>query len=369
MNNFHDINFFTRFFLFCAGVSLDIISKCPKFEIIKYVSIGATIFFTAILALISSFFAFSIIFDSIQFVVFCSVFWSFIIFNLDRYIVSSIRYDENFLNKTIKAFPRILIGIFIAITISKPIEVKLLSTEIREFIDLEKNNKIQELDLVYKNTLEDLAIKKNKIIESYNVKLDLQEKYYDDFKCECDGTCGTLIKGRGVECLSKKNKYDNYLVQMNFERTQYENLILENSNEKKFFTEKYQKDQKTINASFSYGFFNQIKILNKLDNISIYFIMLLFILIELSPIITKLFSNNGPYDSLLMSKVNEYKLGYFKSLDNLKNERMMNDKINKLGIEKEFQNKKYEMEKIINKKALDQYEKLKDELENKISQN
>lgn len=369
MNNFNDINLFSKFFLFCSGVSLDLISKCPKFEIIKYASIGATIFFTAILALISSYFAFSIIFNSIGFIIFCSILWSFIIFNLDRYIVSSIRHNENIFNKTIKALPRILIGIFIAITISKPIEVKLLSSEINDFIELEKNTKIQELDVIFKNTLTDLDIKKNKIIESYNTKLELQEKYYNDFKCECDGTCGTLVRGRGVECLSKKTKYENYLLQMVFERSQYEKMISDNSTEKKFFSDKYQQDISSINASFSNGFFNQIKILNKLDNNSIYFIMILFILIELSPIITKLFSNNGPYDSLLMSKVNEYKLSYFKSLDNLNNERMMNERVNKLSLEKEFQNKKYEMEKIINKKALDQYEQLKDELENKISQN
>ena len=77
---------------------------------------------------------------------------------------------------------------------------------------------------------------------------------------------------------------------MKFERSQCEKLISDNSNERKIYFEEFKADKDKILASKSLGFFNRIKILNDLDNISIYFIMLIFILVELSPIVIKLFS-------------------------------------------------------------------------------
>ena len=150
--------------MFCSGTSIDIISKCPKFEVIKYISIGATIFFTSILAFVSSFFAFSIILKSIYFIFFSSLFWSFIIFNLDRYIVSSLRSNENILKNFLKAFPRIVVGVFIAISISKPIEIKLLSNEISNYIENEKVSKIENLNVQYNFNVKALDYRKDKII-------------------------------------------------------------------------------------------------------------------------------------------------------------------------------------------------------------
>ena len=57
-----------------------------------------------------------------------------------------------------------------------------------------------------------MVYKKTKIDSQYTVMLMLREKYYEDFKCECDGTCGTKKVGRGIECISKKNKYDLILL-------------------------------------------------------------------------------------------------------------------------------------------------------------
>ena len=56
---------------------MELIKRCPFYERTKYASIGATIFFTAVLAFISSFFALKLIFDSILLVVFGAFFWAF----------------------------------------------------------------------------------------------------------------------------------------------------------------------------------------------------------------------------------------------------------------------------------------------------
>ena len=80
---------FTQFFLFCSGVSLDLIKKCPKFEINKYSSIGLTVLFTTGVAILSSFYAFSLIFESKITALILGVVWGAIIFNLDGVITKT----------------------------------------------------------------------------------------------------------------------------------------------------------------------------------------------------------------------------------------------------------------------------------------
>ena len=162
------------------------------------------------------------------------------------------RTSDNIYKNIIKAIPRVLIGVFIAITISKPIEVTLLSDEISNYIENQKSLKISELDSRHGTSILNLDFRKDQIVNSYNEKLSIQENYYNEYKCECDGTCGTQIRGRGVECFSKKKKYEDYIKQMNFEREQYESLLSENSIERKKLVELHKKRNEELEATFSF---------------------------------------------------------------------------------------------------------------------
>ena len=53
-----------KFFLSCSGVDTDIINVCSNGEQNKYVGIGATVFFTAVMAFISSSYAIYTVFDN-----------------------------------------------------------------------------------------------------------------------------------------------------------------------------------------------------------------------------------------------------------------------------------------------------------------
>ena len=46
--------------------------------------------------------------------------------------------------------------------------------------------------------------KKNQINKNYENKIQAGNKFYEDYMCECNGTCGTLIRGRGIECITRK---------------------------------------------------------------------------------------------------------------------------------------------------------------------
>ena len=78
------------FFLFCSGVDRSILEKCPTDEN-KYLGIGATVFFTGLLAFFSAGYALYTVFESWFAAIIFGAVWGLMIFNLDRYIVMSMK--------------------------------------------------------------------------------------------------------------------------------------------------------------------------------------------------------------------------------------------------------------------------------------
>ena len=76
-----------QFFILCSGADKDILEGCSKGEQTKYVGIGATVFFTAVMAFIASAYALFTVFDTIYPAILFGLIWSLLIFNLDRFIV------------------------------------------------------------------------------------------------------------------------------------------------------------------------------------------------------------------------------------------------------------------------------------------
>src|SRR6478672_3532742 len=128
-----------RFFLLCSGADTDIVNGCSSGEQNKYAGIGATVFFTAVMAFIASSYALYTVFDNLYTAIFFGLVWGFLIFNLDRFIVSTIKKRDSFIDEFIQASPRIVLAVIIAIVISKPLEIKIFKKEIDTVLLKEKN--------------------------------------------------------------------------------------------------------------------------------------------------------------------------------------------------------------------------------------
>ena len=172
----------TQFFLFCSGVSVDLIKKCPKFEINKYSSIGLTVLFTTGIAILSSFYAFSLIFESKTTSLILGFVWGVLIFNLDRYIISTMRPGKNKLSEFTKSIPRLIIALLIAVVISKPLEIKLFKSEINSFLTLENADKIYTVDQKYSKSFDDLNLRSETLEREYSEQVKLRDKYYEEYK-------------------------------------------------------------------------------------------------------------------------------------------------------------------------------------------
>src|SRR3978361_1960882 len=99
----------TRFFWFCSGAHIGTLKKYP-IEHNKYVGIGATIFFTALFASLSGGYAMYFVFSGqtfdFAFAILFGLIWGVAIFNMDRYIVSSIDKEGSTARQLLQASPR-----------------------------------------------------------------------------------------------------------------------------------------------------------------------------------------------------------------------------------------------------------------------
>lgn len=291
-----------QFFIVCSGADKNILEGCSEGEQTKYVGIGATVFFTAVMAFIASSYALFTVFDTIYPALLFGLVWSLLIFNLDRFIVSTIRKRDSFGSEFLQATPRIILAIIIAIVISKPLEIKIFEKEINTVLLKEKNamalqNK-KEVANYFKTDLD-----KNKS-EIDRLKLEISNKekevnsYYETYIAEAEGTAGTKKLGKGPVFKEKIAKHD--LAKKELDTLQKNNLAKIAALDKTTLTLQTDLDKKVTETQpiidgFD-GLMARINALNKLPWIPSFFIMLLFLAIETSPIIAKLLSPKGEYD-------------------------------------------------------------------------
>lgn len=291
-----------QFFILCSGADRDLLEGCSEGEQTKYVGIGATVFFTAVMAFLASAYALFTVFDSIYPAIIFGFVWSLLIFNLDRFIVSTIKKRDRFMDEFLQATPRIMLAIIIAIVISKPLEIKIFEKEINTVLLKEKN----EMELANKKQVGNYFksdLDKNKA-EITALKNDILKKekevnaLYSTYITEAEGTAGTKKLGKGPVYKEKREKHDASLKEFETLKATNEAKIAEKEKTGKQLQadlDKKVSQTQPIIEGFD-GLMARINALNKLPWLPSFFIMLLFLAIETSPIIAKLLAPKGEFD-------------------------------------------------------------------------
>lgn len=131
-----------KFLIKCSGAVEYVLAESP-IDKNKHVGIGATIFLTAVLASISGGYAIYFTFENFLVSFIFGIVWGLTIFNIDRYIIISIKKTGNKFKEFLTALPRILIAFLLAISISKPLEIRLFEGSI--------NQNMSETEVAYNN--------------------------------------------------------------------------------------------------------------------------------------------------------------------------------------------------------------------------
>lgn len=310
----------SRFFWFCAGAHIPTLEKHPT-EQNKYIGIGATIFFTGLFAALSGGYAMYFVFKGADFAwlfaLFFGIVWGLAIFNMDRYIVSSINKNASTSKQILQATPRILLAIMIGMVISRPLELKIFDKEIKERLNVSYlNGQRAKIDTLNNAFGKKYTIELNKLSEAKaqrdslaaGINSDRQKLNFEIFGNKTTETSGVMgygpyAKRKEEDLKQRQQSLDTLgqdvrkLQQFIDGRKEFDGLMTE-----KLFTKKQLDSLSNIagfadrNWALGQLSFNVDGTRDTTTAIAVTFIGLLFIFFECLPVFVKLMSDRGPYD-------------------------------------------------------------------------
>jgi len=314
------MNSISRFFWFCSGVHIGTLEKHPT-EHNKYIGIGATIFFTGLFAALSGGYAMYFVFKgdtaAVLFALFFGLLWGLAIFNMDRYIVSSIDKNASSAKQMLQATPRILLAIMIGMVISRPLELKIFDKEIKERLKVSyMNNQRSKIDTLNGSFDKKYKIELGKLKEAKaqrdslesGIKADRQKLNFEIFGNKTTETSGVMgygpyAKRKEAELKQREQNLDTLsadvrrLERFVDDRKQFDGLMTE-----KLYTSK-ELDSLTNIAGFADRnwalgqlSFNPNGTRDLNTSLAVTFIGLLFIFFECLPVFVKMMSARGSYD-------------------------------------------------------------------------
>jgi hypothetical protein len=371
-----------------AGADHYILERSTYSDHIKYACLGGIVFATGLMAAMAGGYAFYIVFGqettnlgegtevaieaassqplAAMLAICFGIIWGMIIFNIDRFIVASTGKGDGTeaitLGEIKTAVPRILMGIIIAITISKPVELRMFQQEIEVELNSRriaetKKQKMKVKDL-YEGEIDlfnEEILRLRQDTDRYEKVRQEKEQLYND---EISGE-GSL-RGRGIGDIAREKFKALELARIEYDSVRNVNLESINIQQQKLAsTEEIMKKEiadAEISAKSLDGLMARLQIVDELakgkdedGNVNedaipwiVYFITLLFMAIELTPIFFKMMLIKSPYDYLednikALQRADlgiEVKYNYYKDKEGVQRNHVIYHQADKISAEK-----------------------------------
>ena len=300
-----------HFLWWCSGAYQDLLKDCPS-EQTKYAGLGGVLLATFTLAALSAGYAIYSVFNSPVWAVVFALVWGLIIFNFDRFLVSTMRkYGVTRQKQIWMATPRLALALLIGFTIARPLELKIFEKEIDVQLTENRHKKMLANDSLLQaenRSVLETAQKERDLLRQKQAGLeDTLHRLQQAYVAEADGTGGS--QRRGIDKLTKlkQEAYESALVQSTPQlqlltrQISYQDSLIKEANASREQKNRSYEAQVTGDV----GFLERNKALSDLSGreSSIFWtsllISLLIILIETGPVLSKLIMSTGPYDLAL----------------------------------------------------------------------
>ena len=321
----------TKFLWWCAGADEKILQYCSYSDHVKYLGIGGVVLATGFMAALAMGFAMHTIFEGEWLVTIpVSIIWALIVFNLDRFIVSSTGKGDGessiSWSELANATPRLMMAILLGLTISAPLETFIFKTEIKrewklsmDQLAVSKSYEILQTEVSNDSSkINNFNVKKAQADEQRKIWSKANQEYTDQMFGRGGSSKGNgpIAKALLEVANAQKSKLDS------FER-ELKSYEVEKIKNKESIAQKIKKEMDTIKNSKP-GFLDELMMIERLSSqgksvpkmdpatntiikgqeIEIYgsafwavwLVRLLFMIIEIAPVILKLMLIKSPYD-------------------------------------------------------------------------
>lgn len=340
------MNWFYQFFCWAGGGNIAVLKEMST-EQNRFFGYGTVICMTALFATLSAAYAFSLLLKEEigVFYIIPALVWGFFIFTIDRFFIVTISSQGSFEKKLLMAIPRLILAVFIGIIISKPLEFRIFQREINDQLVEIKEKEKNDIDTLYTRRIKNERDQERKEIVTFldknqeykhqssrivELKTKLTDKEKDisdkdhDIKVEIDGTGGSGDKGCGPICeglRARKRELENEKQQLVTQLDKATGIIKTITDDfqqeiDSVISPKYQKiikglenelvdQKKELQNNYKPSILNQQIALAKIQNdkdkptafYTVWFVTILFIFIEMAPMLLKLMTKAGPYEN------------------------------------------------------------------------
>jgi hypothetical protein len=308
----------TRFLWWCSGSVATLLEKSPG-ESGKYAGIGGAVLSTWVLASAAGGYALYTMAGpsnwQVPLGVLGGLVWGAIIFNIDRFLVSSLRKSEErslrqvLASELLPASPRILFAVVIALTIAEPIELRLFASEIEARIEANRD----QLVAARQQSLRQLAEPRDASARRELSQIDADvaasrerlERLQREYIEESDGRGGSQRVGDGPLTELKRLELQRVVVE-------HQELERRHLPRRALLQQQLDTTESDIaaalrdyRAALGSGYLARREALTDLYNErpgvagAVWGIFLLMVMVEVTPILLKVLGAYGPYDAML----------------------------------------------------------------------
>lgn len=332
---------FTRFLWACAGADPSVLQRCPYTDGVKFQGVGGVVLATAVLAAASGSYAFYTVFEpksgmalarethfpTLLMALAAGVVWGLVIFNIDRFIVSSTGKGDGTEKITLREFgqalPRLIMAVLLGVCIAKPLEIRILKPEIDAQLELEQNEYLTRLNAhseqMFQGVKEDLRAR----IAEATGRLDEAESYFErrrieinaqrrSLELEAEGRTGSGKAGRGPAWRDKKDTLDQMMTELDRDRVRAGEKNQSVEGEIARWKGELDGVDSKLDAAMASnleqarhldGLMKRIQISHDIGGWVPIVILLLLLAIETGPIFFKMMLVRGAYDYLLENEM------------------------------------------------------------------
>ncbi|MDP3501545.1 MAG: DUF4407 domain-containing protein [Myxococcales bacterium] len=324
----------TRFLWFCAGADSSLLVHCPHSDRVKYQGIGGIVLATAVLAFTSGSYAFYTVFcpkdqtalsqdvhlPTVLQSLAAGLVWALIIFNIDRFIVSSTGKGDGSDSITwtqfSKALPRIIMALIIGVCISAPLEIRILKPEIDAQLELEQNEYLSRLNAHSDRMIQARRTELRARVDEVQKRLDERAEYFEKrrleikeqrrlLELEAEGKTGSKKAGRGPAWQDKRDTLDKMEQELELDRTRDKEKQAPLEGDQETWKKEMERLDVELAASRASnlkqarnldGLLKRIQVSHDIGGMVPWWIMLLLLAIETGPIFFKMMLVRGAYD-------------------------------------------------------------------------
>jgi len=331
----------THFLWFCAGADGRLLARCPTSDWVKYQSIGGIVLATTVLAFVSASYAFYTVFspktttalqatlDTGTMIVstLAGLVWSLVIFNIDRFIVSSTGKGDGTEKITLSEFlgslPRLIMAVIIGVCIAAPLEIRIIKPEIDAQLELEQNDYLAELNRHAESQVQarkdELLDKTDKALATIKERNDYFEKRRIEIndqrrllELEAEGKTSRGVAGRGPAWQDKKDTLEKLEEELTRDKNAYASKeALINADIQSWHKSlgelaaelESQKQSNLRQARHLDGLMKRIQISHEIGGLIPWAILLLLLAVETGPIFFKMMLVKSVYDYMLENQL------------------------------------------------------------------